>query len=322
MWLSASIAVVVAFLSYQVRVWNGCPPGTHSASRLSFPRECTPCPLGTRRSVEEAHCEPCPEMTHPSHDRTACLPCPAGQYANQGDANCMLCPAGSIRGENDPVCYICPEMTAPREDRTECVPCQAGHWAPEGSGGCIPCSSGTYRSPMDFHCLPCPAGYTSPVGSVHAGDCIVTAVSTAMTAHVTKGELISAIQTGFGGIAQTLSALVDQLCRLLFDLSSADFWSRYQNDREDYSGFNKGKGEAGEACPFATQEAFSAWLLQTADFKAVQAASSCKPTKKAARRVLLRYHPDKFTHVYPKCGKDIPRAAIHSLNELIQHRCK
>ena len=160
-----------------------CPVG-HQITRNN--NKCTPCELGTYRSLQQTSCVACPgnSTTYISAatSQSDCQSlCEKGSYYNNTAGKCVLCSRGTFQPrQGQTSCCLCAAgqttSTAGAISSHDCFsPCGAGQEITV-AGNCKLCPHGTYRNLASnvSHCLPCGYHFTTlDTGASDESECSV-----------------------------------------------------------------------------------------------------------------------------------------------------
>lgn len=96
-----------------------------------------------------------------------------------------------------------------------------------------------------------------------------------------------------------------------FGFDSEDDFKRSREWQESaHESFGGSRRQGNSVCRWTSPDDFAQWFRETLAYQAFRNARSCKTKKKAAHKVLLAYHPDKFHANFPGCPKAMSELAM------------
>ena len=293
---------------------RNCKAHTFSAKGAT---ECKECAEGTvrpsRRSKGE--CKPCPRNTYRSkRGRTGCHECPVLEFSGEGAEICE-CRRGAWR----------PGSAASRR-KTPCAECPQGTF--KNVSGDAPCTTvrrGFVESP----------GHDREVPGTSWKDAEVWSPATPLR-RIGLGIVEQALAyTGLHAyaVASKISAKLREVLQFFYSSlfgGEAGFQHEYYKSGGDSNtrGWESAEGGAREKkklCPFSDADAVWGALRRGKLYANFQSAKrDCRQMKRAMRKIVLDYHPDKFTNRYPGCDPNLSQTAFIKFREEFesaQRRC-
>eukprot|EP00947_MAST-08B_sp_MAST-8B-sp1_P002576 g2576.t1 len=303
-----------------------CPAHTTSPKGGT---ECSKCPKGTaRRLYYGKKCMPCPANTFVDHGiPSGCADCAAHWRSEKGSLACSKCPKGTVRPSQSlkKYCQKCPVNTfVNHESYTGCEACAAHEVSDEGALECSACAVGKIRPSHSSKegCQKCPAN-TKVDHATYDGcrDCKAHTFSA-------KGAT-ECKECAEGTISAKLREVLQFFYSSLFG-GEAGFQHEYYKSGGDSNtrGWESAEGGAREKkklCPFSDADAVWSALRRGKLYANFQSAKrDCRQMKRAMRKIVLDYHPDKFTNRYPGCDPNLSQTAFIKFREEFesaQRRC-
>jgi len=277
--------------------------------------------------VPGANCLPCERNEFFSRATHTCTACAPGTFSTPGATQCQACPEGHVRAADDAECTPCPRNTY-KSGTATCSYCGKHAYSRPAKGArsiaeCV-CQKGAFRPAAGKPCERCPGGlFKNVTGTDDAclaprNGYMVTESQDDETANSVTIVGIAVNDVMFI-ISKAFESLLSQLYGSLFgdaEAISKEIKEELANGKHtEEHGWESAAPEipASEDCPFASADAVWASVQTSKDYADLKGLRKCADIKGAFKRLVLKFHPKKFNHVFRGCDNDLSMLATSEI---------